>query len=108
VEEIFRPIGPSLIHGDLWGGNYLISENGKPCLIDPSVSFSHPGMDLGMSRLFGGFSPPFYRAYHAVSAHPIPDKAETDLCQLYYLLVHLNMFGSSYASSVRGILRRYF
>ena len=97
-----------MIHGDLWSGNYLIALNGDPFLIDPSVSFSHPGMDLAMSKLFGGFSSSFYEGYKDSSPLPMPDQAETDLCQLYYLLVHLNLFGSTYASSVRAILRRYF
>ena len=108
VKKYFRPSAPSMVHGDLWSGNYLITLDGEPCLIDPSVSYSHPGMDLAMSRLFGGFTPSFYEAYGSSSPLPMPDQAETDLCQLYYLLVHLNLFGASYASSVRNILKRYF
>mgnify|MGYP000610332279 CR=1 FL=1 len=56
-------IKPSLLHGDLWSGNYLISENGEPYLIDPAVYFGHSEIDLSMSRLFGGFSSSFYAAY---------------------------------------------
>ncbi|MBT8283140.1 MAG: fructosamine kinase family protein [Muriicola sp.] len=99
---------PSLIHGDLWGGNYLISENGTPFLIDPSVSYSHPGMDLAMSKLFGGFSTSFYEGYQEACKDAIPSPEEIELYQLYYLLVHLNIFGSSYAASVRSIVKRYF
>jgi fructosamine-3-kinase len=108
VERRFRPARPCLVHGDLWRGNYLITHDGEPCLIDPSVSYAHPGMDLAMSRLFGGFSPAFYEGYSQGSPLPLQDQAETDLGQLYYLLVHLNLFGSSYVSSVRAILGRYF
>ncbi|MEY8020405.1 fructosamine kinase family protein [Muriicola sp. SD30] len=108
LHDICSPCEPSLIHGDLWGGNYLIAKNGSPYLIDPGVSYSHPGMDIAMSRLFGGFSSSFYHAYEEASDRPLPSQAEIELYQLYYLLVHLNIFGSSYASSVRDIVKRYF
>ncbi|GGD50279.1 fructosamine kinase family protein [Muriicola marianensis] len=99
---------PSLIHGDLWGGNYLISTEDEAYLIDPSVSYSHPGMDLAMSRLFGGFSPAFYSGYESAASDLVPEQDEIELYQLYYLLVHLNLFGVSYAASVKRILRRFF
>ncbi|QBA65360.1 fructosamine kinase family protein [Muriicola soli] len=106
--EICSASKPSLVHGDLWGGNYLISEDGTPFLIDPSVSYSHPGMDLAMSKLFGGFSASFYEAYQEASRVSFPTPEEIEVYQLYYLLVHLNIFGVSYASSVRSIMKRYF
>ncbi len=97
---------PSLIHGDLWGGNYLIDQDGFPVLIDPSVSYADPGMDLAMSHLFGGFSSSFYNTYAEI--FPLPSQAVMEIYQLYYLLVHLNLFGASYAPAVRRILRHYF
>jgi fructosamine-3-kinase len=108
IDAYCHPARPSLVHGDLWGGNYLISSQGEVYLIDPSVSYSHPGADIAMSRLFGGFSAAFYNAYEEASNNPLPDEQETELYQLYYVLVHLNLFGGSYASSVRRITRKYF
>ncbi len=102
------PVRPSLIHGDLWGGNYLIDKLGVPVLIDPSVCYADPGIDLAMSALFGGFSATFYKAYSENSPTPMPSKAVIDLYQLYYLLVHLNLFGDSYAPAVRRTLKSYF
>ena len=99
-------IGPSLIHGDLWGGNYLIAADGTPVLIDPAVCYAHREMDLAMSALFGGFSGRFYAAYF--EAWPAPGHEERRaLYQLYYLLVHLNLFGESYGGQVDAIATHY-
>ena len=99
---------PSLIHGDLWGGNYLIDQQGAPVLIDPSICYADPGMDLAMSKLFGGFSSSFYDAYAENSSSPMSSQAMIELYQLYYLMVHLNLFGASYAPAVRSILKKFF
>lgn len=107
-ENLFPNIGPALLHGDLWSGNYLISEKGKPYLIDPATYYGHYEVDLAMTRLFGGFGNSFYEA-HSEHFPKIGGEAErNDLYQLYYLLVHLNLFGSSYKSPVINILKTYF
>jgi len=107
-ENLFPDIKPALLHGDLWSGNYLISERGKPFLIDPAVYCGHYEVDLAMTRLFGGFGDSFYEA-HSEHFPKIGGEAErNDLYQLYYLLVHLNLFGSSYKGVVMAILNRYF
>jgi protein-ribulosamine 3-kinase len=98
---------PSLLHGDLWSGNYLIDKNGRSWLIDPAVYYGHREADLAMTSLFGGFSKTFYSAYE--SAFPlVPGYAEREpLYQLYHLLNHLNLFGNGYYSQVISILKRY-
>lgn len=107
-ERLFPKMNPALLHGDLWSGNYLIATNGTPYLIDPAVYHGHHEVDLAMTKLFGGFGRNFYHAY----AEQLPTAAgqdeRADLYQLYYLLVHLNLFGASYKTSVMRILRRYF
>ena len=92
--------GPSLIHGDLWSGNFLCDTQGRPWLIDPAPCYAHREMDLAMSRLFGGFAPRFYEAY--TEALPLlPGYGERiKTYQLYYLLVHLNLFGKGYYGAV--------
>jgi len=107
-QYFFGEVRPSLLHGDLWGGNYLISTDGIPYLIDPAVYVGHSEVDLAMSRLFGGFGNAFYRAYHEIISPHENQKDCNDIYQLYYLLVHLNLFGSSYRSSVLRILGKYF
>ena len=107
-QELFPKIKPVLLHGDLWSGNYLIGTQGEPYLIDPSVYFGHAVVDLAMTRLFGGFGAPFYRAYQEYLPSSHNEKQLTEIYQLYYLLVHLNLFGNSYLSGVTSILKRYF
>ena len=98
---------PALIHGDLWSGNFLVAADGHPVLIDPSIAYSHRELDLAMSRLFGGFDRSFYRAYEA--AYPLAPGFEQRLpiWQLYYLLVHVNLFGAGYVGSVRRIVEGF-
>ncbi|MEM9362561.1 MAG: fructosamine kinase family protein [Bacteroidota bacterium] len=106
--SIIGKVDPSLLHGDLWGGNFLIALDGTPVLVDPSTYVGHSEVDLAMSRLFGGFSPSFYAAYHElIKRHP-RQKDLTEMYQLYYLLVHLNLFGNSYRNSVLAIINKYF
>lgn len=100
------PEPPARLHGDLWSGNLLVDETGAPCLIDPAVYGGHREVDLAMMQLFGGFGPRVFAAYD--EAWPLaPGAAErVPLYQLYFLLVHVNLFGGSYVASVEGALRR--
>ena len=108
LTELFDGVRPSLLHGDLWSGNYLINAEGVPYLIDPAAYYGHSEVDIAMSKLFGGFSPGFYSSYEKIHSG---DKATEDrilIYQLYYLLVHLNLFGRSYYAGVIHILKQYF
>ena len=107
LSELFDEEAPSLIHGDLWGGNYLISSDEKPYLIDPAVSYGHREFDIAMTTLFGGFNREFYSAYN--EAFPLADgwQQRVDLWNLYPLLLHLNLFGLSYLGQVRDALKNY-
>lgn len=98
---------PSLIHGDLWAGNYLISQDGFPVLIDPAVSFACREMDLAMMKLFGRFDSAIFRIYNDIFPLGEDWEKRTDIWQLYYLLTHLNLFGSSYLDSTKTIIKRY-
>ena len=102
-----RHVQPSLLHGDLWGGNWMVALDGQPVLIDPAVYFGDREADLAMTSLFGGFPPDFYSAYNEVFPFAPGYRERQPLYQLYYLLVHLNLFGESYGPRVDGILRQY-
>ena len=98
---------PALIHGDLWSGNYMVSANGSPCLIDPAVYFGHREADIAMTKLFGGFQPEFYHAYNASWPMEKNWEKRMDIFNLYPLLVHVNLFGGSYARQVLQIIRQF-
>ena len=98
---------PSLLHGDLWSGNFIVDERGEACLIDPAAYYGHREADLAMTRLFGGFSSAFYAAYDEALPLAPGHEDRLPIYQLYHLLNHLNLFGGAYyAQSVR-ILQRY-
>jgi fructosamine-3-kinase len=108
LDELVGPDEPpARLHGDLWGGNLHVDERGEPCLIDPAPYGGHREVDLAMMRLFGGFSSRTFAAY--AEAHPLADGHEdrVELYQLYFLMVHVNLFGGSYAASVESALGRY-
>lgn len=107
LPSLFPEEAPALLHGDLWSGNFLCSQSGEAVLIDPAVYYGHREMDIGMSKLFGGFHPRFYEAYNA--AWPLEKgwKQRIDLCNLYPLLVHVNLFGGGYVGQLESCLTKY-
>ncbi|MBI3501977.1 MAG: fructosamine kinase family protein [Bacteroidetes bacterium] len=107
LEKIFPPEKPALLHGDLWSGNYMIGNNGEPVFIDPAIYFGHREMDLAMTKLFGGFSAEFYESYHEEFPLEKDWQKRIDICNLYPLMVHVNLFGGSYAMQVENILRKF-
>jgi protein-ribulosamine 3-kinase len=98
---------PSLLHGDLWSGNYMVDENGDAVLIDPAVYYGHREADLGMTKLFGGFNSEFYKAYNEI--FPLEDGYEyrENIYKLYHVLNHLNLFGGGYYSQALSLIKYY-
>jgi fructosamine-3-kinase len=97
----------SLLHGDLWSGNYHFDQNGRPVILDPAVYYGHREIEIAYTRLFGGFSAEFYSAYQ--NAFPLePNFGErTDIYNIYPLLVHTNMFGPPYPRRVKSIIQQF-
>ena len=90
---------PSLLHGDLWGGNYAVTRDGEPVIFDPATYYGDREADLAMTELFGGFGGAFFSAYN--EAWPVDPGYATrkTLYNLYHMLNHLNLFGGGYAFS---------
>jgi len=107
LDEIVPAEVPALLHGDLWSGNYMTSARGEPTLIDPAVYYGHREMDIGMTKLFGGFDERFYASYNAVFPMESGWESRMDICNLYPLMVHVNLFGGSYLSQVNVILDKF-
>lgn len=94
--------GASLLHGDLWSGNVLMLDGGSPAVVDPSVYHGHREVDLAMAELFGGFGQGFHDAYReSWPLAPGYEPVRRAVYQLYYLLVHVNLFGSGYVGRTR-------
>ncbi|MEX1190169.1 MAG: fructosamine kinase family protein [Bacteroidia bacterium] len=106
LENLIPKEKPSLVHGDLWSGNFHPSAGGV-LLIDPAIAFSHREVDLAMSTLFGAGPEAFYRGYQGVLRTENKPEERYPIYNLYPLLVHLNLFGSSYRSDIETILARF-
>jgi fructosamine-3-kinase len=101
----YQPV-PSLLHGDLWSGNWGTAADGRPVVFDPAVYYGDRETDIAMTRLFGGFSNRFYTAYHAT--WPLDQAAGTrrTLYNLYHVLNHLNLFGGVYLVQAEEMIDR--
>ncbi len=98
---------PSLIHGDLWGGNYIVGLNGEPVLIDPAVYYGHREAELAMTKLFGGFSELFYTSYDDTFPLLQGHEYRQGIYTLYHVLNHLNIFGQGYKPEAISLMKQY-
>jgi protein-ribulosamine 3-kinase len=98
---------PSLLHGDLWSGNYMVDEKGNACIIDPAVYYGHREADLAMTKLFGGYPEEFYKSYN--ENYPLKEgwHYRENIYKLYHVLNHLNLFGMGYYSHALSLIRFY-
>lgn len=107
-EWLLAPARPSLLHGDVWTTNVLADSDRITGFVDPAIYYGHPEIELAFTTLFGTFGEPFFKRYQELRPLP-PGFFETrrDIYNLYPLLVHVNLFGGGYVSSVDTILRRF-
>ncbi len=97
--------GPSLLHGDLWSGNAHALQDGGLALIDPATYYGDREVDLAMAELFGGFPRAFFEAYEESWATPAGRARRRAAYQVYYLLVHVSLFGGGYAARTLSAVR---
>ena len=97
---------PSLLHGDLWGGNVACDAAGEPVIYDPASYYGDREADLAMTSLFGGFPPSFMQAYEEMWAIDEGFRLRRDFYNLYHLLNHLNLFGHGYLARSESVMQR--
>lgn len=107
IEQSFPNCAPSLLHGDLWSGNYMILKNGAIALIDPAVYYGNREMEIAFMQLFGGFDETIFEIYQA--HFPLAENfhSRKQIHQLYPLLVHANLFGGHYIDNCKSILNEF-
>ena len=96
----------SMLHGDLWGGNYGALRDGTPVIFDPAFYYGDREADLAMTTLFGGFGARFYNAYN--EAWPLDDGYEVreTFYNIYHIINHLNLFGGGYHAQAIGMIEK--
>ncbi|SNT06760.1 Fructosamine-3-kinase [Ekhidna lutea] len=107
LDQLIPEEPPALLHGDLWSGNFMINSSGEAAIFDPAVHYGHRETELAFTQLFGGFDQEFYHFYE--KEYPLEPGFDqrVDIHNLYPLLVHVNLFGSSYLSGVIQTLNRF-
>jgi protein-ribulosamine 3-kinase len=93
----------SLLHGDLWRGNYLFDESNRPVIIDPAIYYGCREAEFGMLLLLGGCPQSFYDAYNDQWPLPPGWRQRCKVYVLYHLLNHLNLFGASYLGQCKQV-----
>lgn len=105
LESFFsQPPQASLLHGDLWSGNYAVTQSGEPVIFDPAVYYGDRETDLAMTELFGGFPASFYAAYNEVYSLDEGYAVRKTLYNLYHIINHLNLFGGGYGSQAERMI----
>lgn len=97
---------PSLLHGDLWGGNHAFMADGTPCVFDPAAYYGDRECDIAMTELFGGYPAAFYGAYRAAWPLHAGYAVRRELYNLYHILNHSNLFGGGYASQAEQTIKK--
>ncbi|MCP4456969.1 MAG: fructosamine kinase family protein [Cytophagales bacterium] len=98
---------PSLLHGDLWSGNFMVGSGGEAVIYDPAIYYGHHEAELAFTQMFGEFEHTFYSAYNEEFPIQSGFDERVDLYNLYPLLVHLNLFGQAYLSGITQTLAKY-
>ncbi|ACC82003.1 fructosamine kinase [Nostoc punctiforme PCC 73102] len=103
-ELLTHQVQPSLVHGDLWGGNAGCTASGEPVIFDPATYFGDREVDIAMTELFGGFPAAFYKGYNEVFPLDAGYEQRKTLYNLYHILNHFNLFGGGYASQANRMI----
>lgn len=106
-DYLTEPSAPSLLHGDLWTGNVLVSGSRIAGFVDPAIYYGHPEIELAFTTMFGTFGPAFFEAYEALlPLEPGFHELRSSLYNLYPTLVHVRLFGAGYLGGIERVLSR--
>lgn len=105
LDSLFESYTPkaSLLHGDLWSGNYAFDDKGTPVIFDPATYYGDREADIAMTELFGGFPRDFYQSYNEIFPLDVGYKTRKILYNLYHIINHLNMFGGGYLGQAQSM-----
>lgn len=107
-DYLAEPEHPSLIHGDIWGGNVIVNEGQLVGYIDPAIYYAHFEIELAFTQMFGTFGPEFFKGYESITPlDPAFFEVRLEIYNLYPTLVHVNLFGSSYLAPIENTLSRF-
>jgi protein-ribulosamine 3-kinase len=106
-EKLIPTEPASLLHGDLWSGNFMVGPDGNAAIFDPAVYYGNREIEIAFTHLFGGFDSRFYESYMQTYPLEADFDERIDIYNLYPLLVHVNLFGSSYLSGITRTIRRF-
>ena len=108
IEDFFPAYQPlsSMLHGDLWGGNYSTDESGQPVIYDPAFYYGDREADIAMTELFGGFGQDFHDAYNAAWPLDSGYAVRRTLYNLYHVINHLNLFGGGYGMQAENMINQ--
>ncbi|CAJ0952767.1 unnamed protein product, partial [Mesorhabditis belari] len=108
VDSIFKGyqvVPPSLVHGDLWAGNWGSTSDEKPVIFDPATFYADPEFEQGIMNMFGGFGKEFWSSYHEIIPKIAGRERRVRFYELFHHLNHWNHFGASYKSGTMQIIR---
>ena len=106
-DYLSEPAAPSLLHGDMWGGNHLVKKDGKVILIDPAAYVGHAEADLAMTQMFQPMHRDFYEGYFEINPRMDGYEDRREIYNLYHMLNHYNLFGGSYLTSAYHTIAYY-
>ncbi|MCP4412975.1 MAG: fructosamine kinase family protein [Gammaproteobacteria bacterium] len=106
INELFEDYSPlpSLLHGDLWQGNYSFDQQGTPVIFDPACYYGDHEVDLAMLELFGNPGDSFFKAYHKHFPIDKGYQRRKGFYNFYHILNHANLFGSSYIGQAESMM----
>lgn len=107
IPDLLPEEPPSLLHGDLWGGNVITGPEGQACFIDPAVYYGNREIELSFTKMFGGFGQDFYGVYREMWPLEPGFEQRVDIYNMYPSMVHVNLFGTSYLGGVEHVLSQY-